>query len=158
VEIRPQSETHRLNGSLPGPAAVRNQVRAVTLRVESLPGGLLRVSTPTTPGWAATARTQDEFMRAIRDAFTEAQVAAYAAWRNHEYDLAETVMRDDPDPLVAAAPSRRTRVAVRRDQYDPSAWSVCADGRWRSPSGRLYRPDSTMVSRVRAARIRVGLD
>jgi hypothetical protein len=158
TEIRPQSETHRVNGGLPGPAAVRNQVRAVTLRVEALPNGRLRVSTPTTPGWAAVARTQAEFMTAIRQAFVEAQVAAYAAWRNHEYDLAETVSRGDPDPLVAAPASRTQRRAIRKDQYDPDAWSITSDGRWRSPSGRLYQPDSTMVSRVKAARLRAGLD
>jgi hypothetical protein len=151
VEIRPQSETHTAGQQL-GPAPIRNQVKAITVKIEALPGGL-RISTPTTQGWAAFARNEAQLVAAVRAAFTEAQIAAYAQWRNGTYDLADTVSRDDPDPLVAAAPNeiRRPRPKVRRDQYNPADWVVRSDGRYQSPSGRSYAPDSTMARRIRAA-------
>lgn len=153
TEIRPQGETYRQ----PAPPGVRNQVRTIQLRVEQLPEGLLRVSTPTAQGWAAVARTPEELTRIIASAFTEAQLAAYAAWRGQHYDLAELCSRDDPDPLVHAPLNRRVRrPSVRRDQFDPMDWKVDSEGMWCSPGGRRYRPDSTMVRRVIAARRRLG--
>jgi hypothetical protein len=166
AEIRPQSATHRTSGQrpatngneVPGPARIRNQVNSVLVQIEQLPQGALRVTTPTTQGWAAVARTQQELVAAIQAAFTEAQIAAYAQWRGHAYDLAELSSRDDPDPLVRRPPSRNTRRSVRKDQYDPADWKVRSDGMWESPRGTLYKPESTMVERVKAARTRLGLD
>lgn len=154
-----------------GPAPTLHQVRRIQVTIEALPdsmGGGLRITTDTTRGWAAVARDQNELARVIRDAFTEAQVAAYARWKGARYDLDALTAAVDGDPLAPPSqrPSRRTAGAPgygwkpgqkRPDAYDPGDWTPTADGRWRSPSGRHYKPDSPIVRRVIAARRRLGL-
>lgn len=151
-----------------GAAATHHQVQAVDLHVESLPGIGLRVSTPAARGWAAVARNADELTRVVREAFTEAQVAAHARWRGAEYDLDALTAAVDGDPMAPPRQraSRRTPGAPgpgwkpgqqRPDQHSPADWVRCEDGRWRSPAGRHYQPGSVTARRVIAARQRLGL-
>jgi hypothetical protein len=158
AQIRRQSETHRPNGSLQGPAPTRNQVRSVPLRIDALPGGRLRVSTPLARGWAATARTPEQLAAAITAAFTEAQVATYARWCNGTYDLDELTEVQVGDPLAAPTRTQSYQHRKRSDQHNPADWTPLSSGHWRSPSGRSYRPDATIVARVKAARRRQGID
>jgi hypothetical protein len=143
-----------------GAARTRNQVRTITLTVDSLPDGSLRVTTPTARGWAAVARSQADLARAVQGAFTEAQVAAYAAWRGTTYDLSEITDHVPGDPLAPPRPKRRARRTrggdgwgygqQRPDVHLPTEWTELPDGRWRSPGGRAYRADAAVVQRVRA--------
>lgn len=143
-----------------GAAQVRNQVRTITLTVDTLPDGSLRFSTPSARGWAAVARTQPEVTRAIQGAFTEAQVAAYAAWRGTQYDLSALTDHVPGDAMAPPRPKRRTRRPrggdgwgygqQRPDVHLPTEWTELPDGRWRSPGGRTYRADAAQVQRVRA--------
>jgi hypothetical protein len=151
-----------------GPAPTRHQVQALDLHVEALPGIGLRVSTPSARGWAAVARNPHELTRAITAAFNEAQVAAHARWRGAEYDLAALTDAVEGDPMAPPRErrSRRTPGAPgvgwkagqqRPDTYSPADWVRCEDGRWRSPGGRHYQPTNPVVTKVLAARRRLGL-
>jgi hypothetical protein len=158
MDIRPQSETYS-TGALPGPAPQRNQVRSVMVKIEQVPEGL-RLSTPTAQGWAAVVQNQHQLVAALQAAFTEAQIAAYARWRNSTYDLADLTSRDDTDPLVAPPPHERTRrrPRARRDLYDPKDWTLTGEGRYRSPSGRTYAPESTMGRNIASAWRKLGIE
>lgn len=165
VEIRRQADTHNpsgVNGPLPGAAPVRNQTRAALVRVESLPGGRLRLSSPQARGWAAVVSTRDELVRAIGQAFTEVQVASYAAWRGEPYDLDAMTLVDDQDPLAASAVAvdmtGTTKRNVRRsDVHKVTDWKPIGNGKWRSPSGREYREETQAVQAVLAKRRAMGL-
>jgi hypothetical protein len=143
-----------------GPAKTRHQVRTLNLRVDDIPGVGLRISMATARGWAGVARTPQELARVVQQAFTEAQVAAYAKWRGVGYDLSQVTDAVPGDPLAPPRPRRPARrnrreegwgAGQRRpDVHLPTEWEEQADGRWRSPAGRMYRPDSAMVVRVRA--------
>jgi hypothetical protein len=152
MEIRPQSETYH-------PENRRSQIRSIQLNVEIMDQGL-RVSLPVAQGWAAFASSPHSLVAAVKAAFTEAEIAAYAQWRNGTYDLADTVSRDDPDPIVAAPPNEisRHRPKTRRDQYNPADWKVDGMGRYVSPTGRSYAPDSYMASRIRAMWVKHGIN
>lgn len=136
-------------GQLVGPAQVARQVRSITVQLEQISPGVLRLSQPTAPGWAGVARTPQQLAALVASAFTEAQVAAHARWRNAPYEAPDGQQYRRPLPK---------RPGRRRDIHDPAAWTVTEDGRWRDPgSGRLWRPDSQVVQRVQARRIKLGL-
>lgn len=155
MEIRPQGVTHN-PGGVTGAAPTRNQVRAVEIRVESMPDGQLRVSTPLARGWVAMVRTRDELVRAVAQAFTEAQVASYARWKGEAYDLDALTAVDNSSPLTAATRTRDFTVRARSDVYHPEDWTPLPDGSWRSPGGRVYGKDTETVRRVMAKRRRNG--
>lgn len=148
MEIRPQSDTHHPEM---GPPSVRNQVRSIQVNIDMTPQGL-RFSMPVAQGWAVVASSPAALVAAVKAAFTEAQIASYARYRNGTYDLADLTSRDDTDPLVAPPPHEMTRrrPKVRRDQYNPADWQINSDGRYVSPTGRSYAPDSNMAKRIRA--------
>lgn len=166
VEIRRQADTHNpggVNGSrLPGPPSVRNQSRTALLRVESLPGGRIRVSSPQARGWAVVVRTRDELVRAVAQAFTEVQVASYARWRGEPYELDALTEVDDLDPLAASAATvdmtgTAKRNVRRTDVHKVTDWTPVGNGKWRSPTGREYGEDTQQVRRVKAKRRALGL-
>lgn len=146
------------------------RVTTIPLRVETLPGGRLRLSSPIARGWAAVASNPHELARAVEMAFTETAVAAYAKWKNRPYDLDQLTTPVSGDPL-AAGPQARTRRPksgsaedqelvgrrVRRVAYGVEDWTRLEDGRWRSPSGRAYRADSRLVQNVMRGRAEKGL-
>ena len=142
---------------LPGPPAIRNQIRSIPIQLDSLPEGL-RVSTPLARGWAAVARTPHQLAQAIAQAFTEAQVASYARWHGVAYDQDELTDVVSGDSLAAATRTQDFRRRERSDQHDPGDWTPLSDGFWRSPGGRRYRPDAAIVQRVRRRRRELGLD
>jgi hypothetical protein len=140
-----------------GPAPTRNQVRSIALVVDALPGGRLRLRSPFARGWSRVVATRDELNRAVNEAFTEVQIASYAQWRGQAYDLDVTAPVYHDDPETAATPIIQAR-SVRADVHDPAAWVPLDDGRWRSPGGKIYKPDADVVRRVRAKRKMLGLD
>lgn len=149
--------------AISGAANTGHQVRSITIRVDQLEGGKLRISTPTARGWAAVAGNQPELARAIQGAFTEAQVAAYARWRGAQYDLDTLTAHVPGDALAGKKPQRQkggnkraprtgegwSYGQQRPDVHLPNEWTEQPDGRWRSPSGRMYRADAAQVVRVR---------
>jgi hypothetical protein len=152
--------------AITGAANTAHQVRSITVRVEQLENGRLRISTPTARGWAAVAATQPELARAIQGAFTEAQVAAYARWRGTRYDLDALTAHVPGDALAGKKGQRKQGTGKtnkrapragegwgygqqRPDVHLPNEWAEQPDGRWRSPSGRMYRSDAAQVVRVR---------
>lgn len=136
-------------GELTGPAQTARQVRSTTLRVEQVHPGVLRLSQPSTPGWVGVARNPAQLAALVASAFTEAQVAAHAVWRNAPYETPDGVQYRRPRP---------TKPGRRADIHDPRAWTVEPDGRWRDPgSGRLWRADSQVVQRVQHRRLLMGL-
>lgn len=136
------------------------RVRSVVVRIDDLPGGLLRVSAPGAQGWAAAARSPHELARAIQAAFTEHDIAAYAAGHGRVYDGQPAALGVDarggqPRP---ARPDRKPSPRRRSDTYDPAAWRVDEVGRLVSPSGkRSYPATSWVAQRVIAQREAMGL-
>jgi len=138
-------------GELAGPAPAARQVRSITVRVEQAGDGILRLSTPATPGWVGVARTPHELARLVASAFVENQVAAHSAWRGAAYETPGQALYRKPRP-----PER----GHRPDVHDPAAWRVAGDGRWIAPGSgrsRLWSPESRVVQQVKARRIRLGL-
>ncbi len=118
------------------------RARSVVLRIEALPGGLMRVSAPDATGWAAAARTPAELARAVTAALTEADIAAYSGARGRVYD----------------GPDRKPGARRRSDTYDPAAWRIDDLGRLVSPSGkRSYPATSWVARRVMEQRQAMGL-
>jgi hypothetical protein len=166
--MRIERQTRSVPGQLKGPAPQPHQVRSLDLRVEALPTGQLRISTPAARGWAAVVRTQGELSRALSEAFTEAQCAAYARWRGERYELDDLTEPVAGDPMAPArrAP-RRNRASGetgygrnhqrRPDTLSPEAWVKRADGKWVGPAGTAWREDTQMVQRVLARRRAAGL-
>lgn len=152
----------------PAQARVPHQVRTVTLQVEILDNGSFRLSTPAARGWAQVERSTDNIGRAVVNAFTEAQCAAYARWRGQRYDLDEMTEPVPGDPM--APPRRPLRPRTNRanvgfgrnqdrpDQHPIEDWERLADGRLRSPTGRVYRHDSVIAQRVVERARRAGLN
>lgn len=154
--IRRQGETHD-SQRVRGPADTRNQVRSISVRIDALADGRLRISSPFARGWARTVRTRDELNRAVAEAFVEAQLASYAHWRGqgYDHDVQSPKWPDDPDPLIASAAHIQARTRNghrRRDVHNPMDWVPLDDGRWRSPSGKVYGADTDAVRRVQAKR------
>jgi hypothetical protein len=138
-------------GVLVGPAPTARQVRAVTVQVTQMERGVWRVTQAMTPGWAGLARTPAELARVVEQAFAEAQIAAHARWRNTPYETVDT-------PPHRRSP-RPARAGHRRDVHDPRGWRITPEGKWVAPgSGRLWRPDSQAVARVRHRRMQLGLN
>lgn len=166
--MRISSQSGADTGAIRGPAAQPHQVRTLDLRVEALPGGGLRVSTPSARGWAAVARNRVELEAAVSAAFTEAQCAAYARWRGERYDLDQLTDPVPGDPLAPPrrAPRRRTQAAGegwgrnqrRPDTHRPEDWTSTHDGGWMSPGGNKYAPHTQMAQRITARRRAAGLD
>ncbi|MGH9058447.1 MAG: hypothetical protein ACRDZY_02870, partial [Acidimicrobiales bacterium] len=76
-------------GELAGPASTPRQVRAITVLVEQVAPGVLKISQAF--GWTGgLARTPGQLASLVATAFVEAQVAAYSGWRGHQYDRANT--------------------------------------------------------------------
>lgn len=160
ARILRQGETHDPQ-RVHGPAHTRNQVRSVALRVDEIAPGKLRLSSPYARGWTRVVTSQRELAVALAEAFTEVQIATYAAWRGEAYDrdVETPVWRDDPDPLVAAAPLvAPVRREGRSDIHDPRDWTPIGDKQWRSPGGRVFREDTAAVQRVLDKRRKLGLD
>ncbi len=136
------------------------RVRSVVVRIEDLPGGLLRVSAPGAQDWAAAVRSPHELARAIRAAFTEHDIAAYAAGHGRVYDGEPAALGVDArgGKPRKARPDRKPSARRRSDTYDPAAWRVDDVGRLVSPSGkRSYPATSWVAQRVIAQREAMGL-
>jgi hypothetical protein len=145
----PRSTRVTRRPGLAGPAPVAHQVRRITVNVELVGPGTLRVSQPTAPGWSGVASTPQQLAAVLASAFVEAQCAAHAWWKGQEYESPDGNTYQRPLP---ARPGRR------RDIHDPRAWTRTGTGMWRDPGrGRLWRPDSQVVQRVRDRRVRLGL-
>lgn len=134
------------------------RVQTIALQVEALEGGRLRISSPHARGWAGTAATPIELARAVQQAFAEVACASYALAHGRAYDLDQMTTHVPGDPL-AAHPQRRVRGrrTTRRKSHAPEDWVKYDDGRWRSPSGRTYREDTTAVRNVIKKRQERGL-
>lgn len=127
------------------------------------PEGGLVIRTPVTPGWAVCARTPAELAAGIERAYVEVACAMYARWRGVLYDLAETEECIPAEAYAATRPAsaevpdeveaqRRKRRAKHPATHDPERWVELSDGRWLSPTGRKYGPQTRVASAVRAAR------
>lgn len=155
--LRRQGETHT-PGAL-GLSRAGHQVRQVSITVEQLPEGGVRVSTPQARGWAAVARSQAELARAVSMAFTEVQIASYSRWKGEVYDLDALTDVDPTDPATALSTTPRPRNRlIRSDAQHPGDWARLEDGRWRSPAGRHYKEESQLVQRVIAKRRALGIE
>ena len=142
---------NHIQRTVAGAARVPHQVRKIAMEIETMPDGRLRVTLPHARGWAAVASTQHELARAVGQAFREAQVAAYARWRGTRYDLSTLTDHVPGDPLAPPREPRARRAArgTRGDVYLATDWTELADGRWRSPSGRVFRGDAVQVQQVK---------
>lgn len=136
-------------GELHGPATTSRQVRAITVRVEQIDQGRWRFTQPRVPGWVAVGYRAPDVVAALRQGFTEAQVAAYSDWRNTVYDSPDVGAYRRSKPL--------TRSKRRCDVYEVDAWKLDLDGRWVSPKGLRFREDRQVVQRVIEQRRRLGL-
>lgn len=151
----------------PAPPGTPHQVRTVTVRVEQLPDGKFRLSTPAARGWAAVGRTPNELGRAISSAFTEAQCAAYARWRGQRYDLDALTEPVPGDPLADPRRPLRKRTnrdnvgygrnQVRPDTHPIEDWERLPNGRLLSPNGLSYGPDTLIGRRVLERARQAGL-
>jgi hypothetical protein len=148
VSALPRS-TQVYRGRLTGPAQTARQVRSITVQVDQLGPGILRLSHPHAPGWSGVARNPQQLAALVAAAFTEAQISAHAWWKNQPYEAPDGYTYRRPQPKASGR---------RRDIHDPRAWTVTADGRWRDPgSGRLWGPDTQVVQRVQQRRLLMGL-
>lgn len=127
------------------------RVHTISLTVEAIASGRYRLSSPHARGWAAEVGNQPELARAIATAFREVSVASYARAKNTPYDLEVTPGRAD-----GSSPNQ-PRTKARRKTYHPGDWSKFEDGRWQSPSGRVYRENTRQVQGVIKARLERGM-
>lgn len=152
-------------------------------RVRSARGEGLRLRSPRMVGWAAVAYTPQELAAAVRQAQTEADIAAYARWRGSSYDEPDAIAAGQdrtPPPRAGSGRLRRAaqdrpvsqlpdgaawgvnRKLLRPDVADPAEWTVLPDGRLQSPprAGRkplIYGRDTTMGRRILDRRREAGL-
>jgi hypothetical protein len=132
----------------------------LTVQVTRRPGGGFVLSCPLCPGWAVPARTPAELAQRMEQAWAEAAVAAYARLRGVLYDLADTEETIPPGAYPAGSQhpgEAPDEVARRRRQrhpatYEPEQWVELPDGRWLSPKGQRYGPETRVASAVRRAR------
>lgn len=164
----------------------RPRSQRLPLEVERLDdrGSVLRFTSPRMPGWAAVAKTPHEVARVMLQAWTEADIAAYARWRGSSYDEPDAIAagqdRTPPPRAPLSAADRRAQMErprsqlpdgkpwgkhsrmLRPDVADPADWTVLPDGRLQSPprpGGKplIYGRDTTMGRRILARRREAGL-
>lgn len=137
---------------------IEGRVSTIVVQVDALPDGRIRVSSPHARGWASAARTPVELARAVREAFHEVAVSSVARANHLPYDLDQLTSQVEGD-LLAGGQQRRVRSTrgSRRPAHPPEAWERMEDGRWRSPSGRAYRENTTAVQSVLRKRQALGL-
>lgn len=129
---------------------VPRQIKKITVTVEQLEGGRLRVTMPAAPGWVGVGRTPIEIVQVLRRAYTEAQVAAHSSWRGTVYDHPAAPQHRRHKP--------RSRGKRRSDVFDPSGWCLDDTGKWVSPgAGHRFPENTQVVARVKAARKALGL-
>lgn len=148
------------------------------LVIERTTSGGYDVTSPDAPKWRAHADSRVALLAALDVGFREADVASYAQRRGQAYDLdlhdrasAEAAMTGQVLPFDAeereamlgtlAASVGIADTSARRspsDVHDPLAWRPLANGRWASPSGRVYGADTQVVARVVAKRSAMGVD
>lgn len=147
----------------PATPARSHRPQTIALQVDDLGNGRYRLSTPHARGWAAQASNPVTLARALMAAFCEVEVAAYSRQRGNAYDLDVLTVQVPGDPLASAPQARQRRATsaarTSRKRYPPENWEQLADdsGRWRSPSGRVYRADTRIVRDVKARRAALGL-
>lgn len=146
---------------------------AAALTIERTTSGGVRVTCDAAPGWTAVARTPIELHRAITEGWREADVAAYAQRAGETYDLLAhdraavdlslqgmqlPVDVDEQRAMVADVITAAHTPGDLPKRADPLAWTPEPDGTWRSPSGRIYGPQTQVVQRVIAHRAEMGVD
>lgn len=129
-------------------ATVPHQVRTISVQMHTTPDGGLVVQSSGAPGWSAMCRNKEQLAHAINRALLENQVAAHARWRGKPYDM----QMETREPRA-----RRTSGRQRRDTHALEEWTLLDDGRWCSPRGMKYRPDSAMAQRIVQRRRERGL-
>jgi hypothetical protein len=136
--------------SLP-PATLPPASSTVVLEVGRLPGGRLRLTSPHLPGWiqAHPARECCNIGLAVAAALTEADVRTYSARRSGAAPRRT--------PATATPVSTPTTITAWRRSWNPEDWEPLTDGNWRSPTGRVYKGDSTVVRNVIKKRANLGL-
>jgi len=103
------------------------------------------------------ANTPQQLAHVIASAAVEVQIAGYAMARRVPYDLDQMTSQVAGDPLAGGRPARTRQRTTRRKSYAVEAWTKMEDGRWLSPSGRLYRSDSRAVQNVIRKRQEKGI-
>lgn len=142
------------------PPAAGQRVTTVSLTVEAQPDGRYRISSPHARGWAVVVGTPWQLAKAVTlDAFNEVSAASYARAQGEHYDLDALTERVIGDPLAGKpAPRKRAPAGTRtRTAYHPAAWSKMEDGKWRSPGGRVYGPQTRQVQGMIKRRLAQGL-
>lgn len=144
-------------------------VRTIAARIDDLGDGRYRITPASTPGFSIAASAADPggLGHALGQAFTEAQVAAYARWRGAQYDLARLAPPVDPNDRTGLAPARRrprrparrsgtgwSRGQARPDVHPPQRWTPNDDGSFTSPGNRTY---GAHTQQARKARERLGI-
>lgn len=139
-----------------------HEPESLTLEVSRRDGGGFILRCSLAPGWAVPARTPAELAVRMEQAWQEAAIAAYARLRGMLYDLAETeeVIPPEAFPVSVtvhpAEPADEVAVRRRRRQrhpatHPPEQWVELEDGRWMSPTGRRYGPETRQVRAVVAS-------
>ena len=137
------------------------QPQELQLVLTRRPAGGYVVTSGLLPGWAQTAQGVHGLAATVDHAWRELQIAAYARRRGVMYDLARHEDREPTGPAAvklgdAAHPSSHGS-AKWRVMHNPADWVPLPDGRWRSPSGRVYGAGTDHVRRVIARREALGL-
>lgn len=149
--------------NLPPRPLVTNPTRAHTasaflVKMEPLPSGGYRISTPHARGWAATATTPVQLALAFAHAEREVLIASYARAKGKVYDLDQMTERVPDDSLAGNPGGKEKRRPRRGRSHSPVDWQMTDTGKWRSPgSGRVYSPESPVGRRVVAKRQALGL-
>lgn len=132
-------------GSLVGSARTARQTRSVPVTIEEVRPGVMQLSTPF--GWrSGLAHNAPELARIVASAFTEAQIHNHSMWRG----------RDETGRTLYQRP-RPQRRGNRVDVHDPRAWRTDGQGRFVSPNGRPFRPDTQTAQRVSSRLMELGL-
>ena len=152
-----------------------HEVQQVTITLTRTATGYL-VESEALPGWAGHAHSLTGLRDVVAQAFREHEAANYARFRGVPYDASSfaTDAFDDPGAAISCPPDERRHPAeppvsevprigwskgadVRPDTHHPAEWTPLPDGRWRSPKGNTYKPESAMVASVVARRAELGL-
>lgn len=143
-------------GELRGPAPTTRQVKTITVQVEQLDGNRWLLRMPRVPAWGQAASNSGQLVAAVRDAFREAQVAAYSEWRSVVYD-------GEVHSVSRRRPRRTAPMKQRKDIHSATDWLVTTEvddngaRLWLSPKGLKYAEDRQVVQRVMDKRERMGL-